>query len=117
MRLGGNTLRGSNPDPPQLAGPLPELAGLGPASRGSPRLQFGLQLYSSLAPQRFAHSLARVPHLECGHVGVALGRRHPRVTKYLLDNADVHALFDSGVSRSRRCLPSSGSIQFRVFER
>ena len=82
------------PDPPQLAGPLLKLAGIGPASRGSPRLQFGLQLYSSLAPQRLAHPLARVPHLERGHVGVALGCRHPGVAKYLLDDADVHALLD-----------------------
>ena len=27
-------------------------------------------------------------------MGVALGRRHPRVAKYLLDDADVHALFE-----------------------
>ena len=49
---------------------------------------------SSSAPQRLVHLLAGVLHLEGGDVGVALGCRHPRMTKYLLDNADVHALFD-----------------------
>ena len=53
-----------------------------------------MQLHSSLTPQRLAHPLARVPHLKCGHVGIALGCRHPRMAKYLLDDTDVHALLD-----------------------
>jgi hypothetical protein len=57
-------------------------------------LQFGLQLRPSLAPQRLAHPVTRVPHLERGDVGVALGCRHSRVAKHLLDDADVHALLD-----------------------
>jgi hypothetical protein len=58
------------------------------------RLQFGLQLASSLAPQRLAHPLACVLHLERGHVGVSLRRRHPGMPKNLLHDADVQALFD-----------------------
>jgi len=57
-------------------------------------LQFGLQLRSCMAPQRLTHPLARVLHLERGHVGVALSCRHPGVAKYLLDNADMNALRD-----------------------
>src|SRR6185312_10560736 len=62
----------------------------GPDPPGSPGLQSGLQLRPYLAPQCFAYPLARVPHLERGHVGVALGCRHPCVAKYLLNDSDVH---------------------------
>ena len=57
-------------------------------------LQFGLQLRSSLAPQRLAHPLASIPHLERGHMGVPFGCRHPRMAEHLLDHADVDALLD-----------------------
>jgi hypothetical protein len=55
-------------------------------------------LRSFLAPQRLAHPLARVPHLERGHMGVALGCRHPRMAKHLLNDADVHACSISSVA-------------------
>ena len=42
----------------QSAGPLLERAGIGPALQSNRRLQFRLQLRSSLAPQRLAHPLA-----------------------------------------------------------
>jgi len=62
--------------------------------RGGRRLQFGLQLPSSLAPQCLADPLAGILHLERGHMGVALRRGHPRMAKNLLDDADMHALLD-----------------------
>ena len=55
-------------------------------------MQFGLQLASSLAPQRLAHPHACVLHLERGHVGVALCRRHSGMAKNLLHDANVHSL-------------------------
>jgi hypothetical protein len=33
-----------------------------------------------------------VPHMERGHVGVALGCGHPGMAKHLLDYADMHTL-------------------------
>ena len=57
-------------------------------------LQFGLQLVSSLTPQRLVHPLTGVPHLERGNVGVPLRYRHPGVAKNLLHDADMHALLD-----------------------
>jgi len=65
-------------------------------------LQFGLQSHLTVAPQSLVHTLARVLHLERGHVGVALGRRHPGVSKDLLHDADVNAVLDQ---QSRRRVP------------
>ena len=94
MRLGVTTLRGSNPRSSAAPRLCPEHLWTGPDPWNGQRLQFGLQLRSSLAPRRLAHPLARVPHLERGHVGVSLGCRHPGVAKHLLNDADVHTLLD-----------------------
>jgi hypothetical protein len=97
------------PEPPQLTAPSPERSERGTHAIHGPRLQFGLQLPSSLAPQRLVHALARVLHLERGHVGVTLRCSHPRVAKDLLHHADVHALLDqqSGGSMPGVMDPSS----------
>lgn len=57
-------------------------------------VQFGLQLLSSLAPQRLAHPLAGVLHLQRGHMGVPLSSRQPGMAEHLLDDADMHTLLD-----------------------
>ena len=92
MRLGFAPFRGSNPRASAGHGPLHVSSGGGRAASSDPWLQF--QLPSFLAPQRLVHPLAGVLHLEGGDVGVALGRRNSGVPKYLLHDADVHALLD-----------------------
>ena len=54
----------------------------------------GLQSRLIPAPTRLADPLGRVPHLERGYVGKALGSRHPRVAVHLLDDPEVNALLD-----------------------
>jgi len=49
-------------------------------------------LSSYLAPQRLIHALARVLHLERGHVCITFRCRHPGVAENLLHYTDVHAL-------------------------
>jgi len=89
------SLRSSRPSTPNTWGG-------GRAACSGPQLQFQLQLPSSLTPQRLAHPLAGVLHLERGHVGVPLGRRHPGLAKPLLHDANVYPLLDQ---QSRRRSP------------
>src|SRR4029077_17638227 len=66
MRLGVTNLRGSNPRSSAARRPSPGTRRDRACLTRQPKVAVWVAVASSLAPQRFAHSLARVPHLECG---------------------------------------------------
>jgi hypothetical protein len=102
MRFGFTPIRGSNPRASADHGSSPCIAGERVARLLGHRFAVWVAVALIAGPQRLAHPLARVLHLERRHVGVALCRRHPRMTGDLLNNADVHALFDN---ERRCCMP------------